>query len=59
VMNDTGELIGINFDRVWEATVNDYNFDPHFGRNISVHMHYILFICEVFGATNVLAELGF
>lgn len=59
VMNARGELIGINFDRVWEATVNDYNFDPVFGRNISVHMHYILFICETFGATGVLAELGF
>ncbi len=30
-----------------------------FGRNISVHMRYILFICETFGATSVLAELGF
>lgn len=59
VMNARGELVGINFDRVWEATVNDYNFDPEFGRNISVHMHYIIFICEVFGATNVVAELGF
>ena len=59
IMNARGELIGINFDRVWEATANDYNFDPEFGRNISVHMHYILFICETFGATNVLDELGF
>lgn len=59
IMNARGELIGINFDRVWEATANDYNFDPEFGRNISVHMHYILFICQTFGATNVLAELGF
>ncbi|MFC1628349.1 S46 family peptidase, partial [Gemmatimonadota bacterium] len=59
LMNAQGELIGINFDRVWEATANDYNFDPEFGRNISVHMHYILFICETFGAANVIAELGF
>ena len=59
VMNARGELIGINFDRVWEATANDYSFDPDFGRNISVHMHYILFICETFGAVNVLAEMGF
>jgi len=59
LMNARGELIGINFDRVWEATVNDYNFDPEFGRNISVHMHYILFVCRTFGADRVLAELGF
>jgi len=59
LMNARGELIGINFDRVWEATANDYNFDPEFGRNISVHMHYILFICETFGATDVIDELGF
>jgi hypothetical protein len=59
LMNARGELIGINFDRVWEATVNDYNFDPEFGRNISVHMHYILFTCRTFGAERVLSELGF
>jgi hypothetical protein len=59
VMNARGELIGINFDRVWEATVNDYNFDPDFGRNISVDMRYILFCCRVFGATRVVRELGY
>ncbi len=59
LMNARGELIGINFDRVWEATVNDYNFDPDFGRNISVHMNYLLFICRTFGADRVLRELGF
>ena len=59
VMNARGELIGINFDRVWEATVNDYGFDPEFGRNISVDMRYILFICRTFGAERVLEELGY
>ncbi len=59
VMNARGELIGINFDRVWEATVNDYNFDPAFGRNISVDMRYILFVCATFGADRVVRELGY
>jgi hypothetical protein len=59
ILNARGELIGINFDRVWEATVNDYNFDPEFGRNISVDLWYILYSCRVFGARRVLAELGF
>jgi hypothetical protein len=58
VMNARGELIGINFDRVWEATVNDYNFDPDFGRNISVDMRYILLVCATFGADRVVKELG-
>ncbi len=44
-----GNLIGLNFDRVWEGTMSDYNFDESFCRNIMVDIRYVLFIIDKFG----------
>lgn len=41
-----GNLIGLNFDRVWEGTMSDYNYDPDICRNIMVDTRYILFIID-------------
>ena len=41
-----GNLIGLNFDRQWEGTMSDINFDPRFSRNIMVDSKYILFIVD-------------
>ncbi len=49
VLNARGELIGINFDRIWEGTMSDLYFDPNLCRNISVDIRYTLFIIEKFG----------
>ena len=49
VLNARGELIGTNFDRVWEGTMSDLYFDPNLCRNISVDIRYTLFIIEKFG----------
>ena len=49
VMNAKGQLIGTNFDRVWEGTMSDYDFDPAVCRNISLDIRYTLFIVEKFG----------
>ncbi|MGZ5285292.1 MAG: S46 family peptidase, partial [Kaistella sp.] len=38
--------IGLNFDRQWEGTMSDINFDPRFSRNIMVDTKYILFIVD-------------
>ena len=43
-----GDLIGLNFDRQWEGTMSDINFDPRFSRNIMVDTKYILFIIDKF-----------
>ncbi|MEC5158187.1 S46 family peptidase [Chryseobacterium sp. MP_3.2] len=43
-----GNLIGLNFDRQWEGTMSDINFDPRFSRNIMVDTKYILFIIDKF-----------
>ena len=41
-----GNLIGLNFDRVWEGTMSDYYYDPAISRNIMVDARYILFIID-------------
>ncbi len=49
VLNAHGNLIGINFDRVWEGTLSDLDFDPEVCRNISLDVRYILFIIKEIG----------
>ena len=53
-----GNLIGLNFDRVWEGTMSDYYYDPALSRNIMVDIRYVLFIMDKYaGATNLIDEL--
>ncbi len=49
VLNGKGELIGINFDRIWQGTMSDIFYDPKLCRNISVDIRYVLFIIEKYG----------
>lgn len=58
VLNGRGELIGINFDRTWESTMSDIQFDPDKCRNISVDIRYVLFtIDKVCGAHRLIDEM--
>jgi hypothetical protein len=43
-----GNLVGLNFDRQWEGTMSDINYDPKLCRNIMVDTKYILFIIDKF-----------
>jgi hypothetical protein len=53
-----GNLIGLNFDRVWEGTMSDINFDPSLCRNIMVDIRYVLFIIDKYaGAGNLVKEM--
>ena len=56
VINADGNLIGINFDRVWEGTMSDLAFDPDFCRNISLDIRYLLFVVEHIGHANWLFD---
>ncbi len=51
-----GNLIGINFDRVWEGTMSDMNYDPEICRNIMVDLRYILFIVDKYANAKHLIE---
>jgi hypothetical protein len=53
-----GNLIGLNFDRVWEGTMSDMYYDPEICRNIMVDLRYILFIIDKYaGATHLIDEM--
>ena len=58
VIDANGNLIGLNFDRVWEGTMSDYNYDPAICRNIMVDARYILFIIDKYaGAERLIKEM--
>jgi hypothetical protein len=58
VIDAHGNLIGLNFDRVWEGTMSDLNFDPSICRNIMLDARYILFIIDKFaGARHIVDEM--
>lgn len=53
-----GNLIGLNFDRVWEGTMSDIYYDPEICRNIMVDARYILFIIDKYaGAKHLIDEM--
>jgi hypothetical protein len=46
VVNGRGELVGVNFDRVWENVANDFGYDPEVARNVSVDVRYLLWMLQ-------------
>ncbi len=55
-----GNLIGLNFDRVWEGTMSDIYYDADICRNIMVDIRYVAFIIDKFaGAQHIISELKF
>jgi hypothetical protein len=46
VLNGRGELVGVNFDRVWENVANDFGYDPRVARNVSVDTRYLFWILD-------------
>ncbi len=58
VLDKNGRLVGLNFDRVWQGTMSDLDFDPEMCRNISLDVRYILFLVEKYGgAAHLLDEM--
>jgi hypothetical protein len=58
VLNENGELIGINFDRTWESTMSDYMFNPSKCRNVVCDIRYILWVIDIYSnASHLLNEL--
>jgi len=58
-LDANGYLIGLNFDRVWEGTMSDINYDPTICRNIMVDIRYVLFIIDKFaGAKHLIKEMN-
>jgi hypothetical protein len=59
VFNANGEVVGLNFDRAWEATINDFAWDHSYSRSIGVDIRYVLWVTwQIGGADHLLAEMG-
>jgi hypothetical protein len=59
VLNSRGELVGVNFDRAFEATINDYAWSDSYSRSIAVDIRYVLWVTEKVGEANyLLKEMG-
>ncbi|HKR03737.1 MAG TPA: S46 family peptidase, partial [Bacteroidia bacterium] len=56
VINAKGELIGTNYDRVWEGTMSDLQYDPDQCRNISLDIRYTLFVIDKFAGCKRLID---
>jgi hypothetical protein len=46
VMNAYGELIGVNFDRAYTATINDYAWNETYSRSVAVDIRYVLWVLQ-------------
>ncbi len=58
VLNAKGELIGTNYDRVWEGTMSDIMYNPNICRNITLDVRYTLFVIDKYaGAGYLLNEM--
>ena len=51
-----GNLIGLNFDRVWEGTMSDIHYDPKICRNIMVDIRYVLFVIDKYAGAGYLVD---
>ncbi|MCK9279790.1 MAG: S46 family peptidase [Melioribacteraceae bacterium] len=59
IMDAYGNLIGVNFDRAFEATINDFAWNESYSRSIGVDIRYVLWVTEkIGGATHIIKELG-
>ncbi|MGH7494011.1 MAG: S46 family peptidase [bacterium] len=56
VLNASGELVGVNFDRSFEATINDYGWSDRYSRSIAVDIRYVLWVTQKFAGADYLLE---
>jgi len=59
IMDAYGRLVGVNFDRAFEATVNDYTWSEEYSRSIGVDIRYVLWVVQKVGQADfLLKEMG-
>ncbi len=59
ILDAQGELVGVNFDRAFEATINDFAWNTNYSRSIGVDIRYVLWITDkVYGARHLIREMG-
>ncbi|MFM9946168.1 MAG: S46 family peptidase [Bacteroidia bacterium] len=59
VLDANGDLIGVNFDRAFTATINDYAWNEQYSRSIGVDIRYVLYVMKYIGKTDrLISELN-
>lgn len=59
IMNAHGELIGVNFDRSYDATINDFAWNESYSRSIGVDIRYVLWVADkIDNAQFIIKEMG-
>ncbi|MEN8191384.1 MAG: S46 family peptidase [Bacteroidota bacterium] len=56
ILDAYGRLVGVNFDRAFEATINDFAWDEKYSRSIGVDIRYVLWITQKLGGADFLLE---
>jgi hypothetical protein len=56
ILNAQGELVGVNFDRAYEATINDYAWNESYSRSIAVDIRYVLWVTQKYGGVDYLLK---
>ncbi len=46
VMDKNGDLIAVNFDRAYTATINDYAWNESYSRSVAVDIRYVLWVTQ-------------
>jgi hypothetical protein len=58
-MDADGNLVGVNFDRAYTATINDYAWNEAYSRSVAVDIRYVLWVIKkVAKADYLLSEMG-
>lgn len=58
VLDGAGRVVGLNFDRAWEATINDFAWNHAYSRSIGVDIRYVLWVTWQLGGQRLLREMG-
>jgi hypothetical protein len=59
IMDADGKLVGINFDRAYTATINDFAWNENYSRSIGVDVRYVIYVMKYFSSANhLLLEMG-
>ncbi len=58
VLNDEGELVALNFDRTFDATINDYAWNDSYSRSIGLDIRFVLWTtAELANADYLIKEM--
>lgn len=59
ILDGNGQLVGVNFDRAFEATINDFAWNTNYSRSIGVDIRYVLWVTDnVYGSKFLIREMG-